>query len=124
MDWPLGQCESLKVEFTDPFRALPGKPGGGFWPSFSARVCGAWSVAMAGCGIKRGVVVGATNADGTFVSTEEYDIGHLFHTWFTALGIDSQKLQYDNGGQPYCRLVIQPKVEKFRKVFKEKLKAE
>lgn len=30
----------------------------------------------------------------------------------------------DNGNQPYCRLVIQPKVEKFRKVFKEKLKAE
>jgi hypothetical protein len=44
--------------------------------------------------------VGATNAEGTFVSTEEYDIGHLFHTWFSALGIDSKKLEYDNGGQP------------------------
>lgn len=27
-----------------------------------------------------------------------------------------------NGNQPYCNLVITPKVEKFRKVFKEKLK--
>ena len=28
----------------------------------------------------------------------------------------------NNGQQPYCRVVIQPKVEKFQKVFKEKLK--
>ncbi len=27
-----------------------------------------------------------------------------------------------NGGQPYCNLVIRPKVEKFQKVFKSKLK--
>ncbi|MFZ1529149.1 MAG: peptide-methionine (S)-S-oxide reductase MsrA [Ferruginibacter sp.] len=28
----------------------------------------------------------------------------------------------ENGQQPYCRFVIQPKIEKFRKVFKDKLK--
>ena len=28
----------------------------------------------------------------------------------------------NNANQPYCSMVIQPKVEKFRKVFKEKLK--
>jgi peptide-methionine (S)-S-oxide reductase len=28
----------------------------------------------------------------------------------------------ENGDQPYCSYVIQPKVEKFKKVFKEKLK--
>ena len=28
----------------------------------------------------------------------------------------------DNGGQPYCYYVIRPKVEKFQKVFKDKLK--
>ncbi len=28
----------------------------------------------------------------------------------------------ENGQQPYCRFVIQPKLEKFRKVFKDKLK--
>jgi peptide-methionine (S)-S-oxide reductase len=27
-----------------------------------------------------------------------------------------------NGGEPYCQYVIRPKVEKFRKVFKDKLK--
>jgi len=27
-----------------------------------------------------------------------------------------------NGDQPYCQFVVQPKVEKFKKVFKEKLK--
>ncbi len=27
-----------------------------------------------------------------------------------------------NGGQPYCRAVISPKMEKFRKLFKEKVK--
>ncbi len=27
-----------------------------------------------------------------------------------------------NGSQPYCQLVVKPKLEKFRKVFKEKLK--
>ncbi|SDK76427.1 peptide-methionine (S)-S-oxide reductase [Catalinimonas alkaloidigena] len=29
-----------------------------------------------------------------------------------------------NGSQPYCQFVIKPKVEKFRKVFKDKLKKE
>ena len=28
----------------------------------------------------------------------------------------------ENGEQPYCRYVIQPKLDKFRKVFKDKLK--
>ncbi|UAY53714.1 peptide-methionine (S)-S-oxide reductase MsrA [Ferruginibacter albus] len=28
----------------------------------------------------------------------------------------------ENGDEPYCRLVIRPKVEKFEKVFKDKLK--
>jgi len=28
----------------------------------------------------------------------------------------------ENGAQPYCSIVIQPKVEKFKKVFKDKLK--
>ena len=72
---------------------INGHIGRDHWPE-------AWSVAMAGCGIKRGLVVGATNELGTFVSTQEYDIGHLFHTWFTALGIDPKKTDYNNAGQP------------------------
>ena len=30
----------------------------------------------------------------------EYDIGHLFHTIFNCLGIDSKQDQYLNNGQP------------------------
>lgn len=33
-----------------------------------------------------------------------------------------QNYYNDNGGQPYCTMVIRPKVEKFRKVFADKLK--
>jgi peptide-methionine (S)-S-oxide reductase len=33
-----------------------------------------------------------------------------------------QNYYNENGSQPYCQFVIRPKVEKFRKVFKDKLK--
>lgn len=46
---------------------------------------------MAGCGVKAGAVVGATNALGTDVKDKGHDIGAVFHTWFKALGIDSKK---------------------------------
>ena len=60
----------------------------------------AWSVAMGGAGLKRGIVHGKTNPLGTFVENEEHDIGHLFHTWFQALGVTKGQMEYDNGGQP------------------------
>ncbi len=60
----------------------------------------AWSIAMAGSGLKRGVVVGRTNADGTFVEDQAFDIGHFFHTWFRALGVPPEQMEYDNQGQP------------------------
>lgn len=72
---------------------INGHVGRDHWPE-------AWSAVMAGCGIQRGVVVGKTNETGTFVSGDEYDIGDLFHTWFTALGIDPHATEYDNHGQP------------------------
>jgi hypothetical protein len=49
------------------------------------------SVAMGGCGIQAGGVVGSTNADGTAVKDREVDGGHLFHTYLQAVGIDSQQ---------------------------------
>jgi hypothetical protein len=49
----------------------------------------AWSIALGGCGIKPGVVVGKTNDEGTKVTDREVDGGHLFHTYFQALGLDS-----------------------------------
>lgn len=60
----------------------------------------AWSVAMGGAGIKRGHVIGRTNELGTFVEDQEYDVGHLYHTWFRGLGVSEEMMEYDNDGQP------------------------
>lgn len=48
----------------------------------------AWSLMLAGCGIKRGVVVGATDPDGVEVAEKPFDERNLFATIFTALGLD------------------------------------
>jgi hypothetical protein len=48
----------------------------------------AWSVALAGAGIKGGSVSGKTNANGTAVTDGQVHAGHLWHTYFKALGID------------------------------------
>lgn len=48
----------------------------------------AWSVAMSGCGLQRGAVVGKTNENGTQVVDREVDGRHLYHTYMKALGID------------------------------------
>lgn len=49
----------------------------------------AWSVALAGCGIQKGAVIGKTNENGTAVTDREIDARHLFHTYLRALGVDS-----------------------------------
>src|SRR5207245_5968921 len=41
----------------------------------------AWSVAMAGCGVKAGSLVGRTNDNGTAVTDRQVNGGHLFHTY-------------------------------------------
>ena len=48
----------------------------------------AWSVALAGAGIKGGSVSGKTNANGTAVTDGQVHAGHLWHTYFKALGIN------------------------------------
>jgi len=72
---------------------INGHIGRDHWPE-------AWSLAMAGTGLKPGALVGATNDKGTFVKDSGHDIGALFHTWFSALGINSEKVEYNNHGQP------------------------
>lgn len=72
---------------------INGHLGRDHWPE-------AWSIAMAGRGLRPGVVAGRTNAAGTDVASEPYDVGHLFHTWWRALGIDPAKTEYKNAGQP------------------------
>ncbi len=56
----------------------------------------AWSVALGGCGIKGGAVVGKTNANGTAVADREVLSGHLFHTYLQAVGLDPTKNFYPN----------------------------
>jgi uncharacterized protein (DUF1501 family) len=57
----------------------------------------AWSIALAGCGIKGGTVVGKTNDNGTAVVDREVNGGHLFHTYFRALGLDPKSKYHVNG---------------------------
>ncbi|HTI68809.1 MAG TPA: DUF1501 domain-containing protein, partial [Candidatus Limnocylindria bacterium] len=59
----------------------------------------AWSMMMTGCGLKRGVVTGATDMDGVDVIEKPYNEQNLFATIFTALGIDPYA-EYDLPGMP------------------------
>lgn len=59
----------------------------------------AWSMMMTGCGLKRGIVTGATDADGVDVIEKPYNEQNLFATIFTALGIDPHA-EYDLVGMP------------------------
>jgi Protein of unknown function (DUF1501) len=48
----------------------------------------AWSVCLAGAGIKPGNVVGKTSANGTEIIDKQVGGGHLFHTYLRAVGLD------------------------------------
>ena len=51
----------------------------------------AWSIALGGCGIQPGGIVGKTNPLGTQVIDREVHAGHLFHTYYKAVGLDPHK---------------------------------
>jgi hypothetical protein len=57
----------------------------------------AWSVALAGCGVRGGALVGRTNDNGTAVVDRQVHGGHLFHTYFRALGLDPRRSHYVDG---------------------------
>jgi Protein of unknown function (DUF1501) len=59
----------------------------------------AWSLMMTGCGLKRGVVTGATDEDGVDVVEKPYSEQNLFATIFTALGLDPYA-EYELPGMP------------------------
>lgn len=59
----------------------------------------AWSMMMTGCGLKRGVVTGATDPDGVNVIENPYNEQNLFATIFSALGIDPYG-EYDLQNMP------------------------
>jgi hypothetical protein len=49
----------------------------------------AWSVCLGGAGIQPGAVIGKTNENGTKVVDREVNHGDLFHTYLSAVGLDS-----------------------------------
>jgi hypothetical protein len=57
----------------------------------------AWSIALAGAGIKPGVVVGKTNVKGTAVVDGQVHAGHLFHTYLRCVGLDPTDTYEANG---------------------------
>ena len=60
----------------------------------------AWSVCLGGAGIQAGAVVGKTNDKGTEVIENEVDHGNLFHTYLSAIGLDSTNT-FDIGGRQF-----------------------
>lgn len=69
----------------------------------------AWSMAMAGCGVKPGVVHGSTNDQGTEVKDDQVKLGDLFHTYLRALGLDSQaKYEIDGRTNPVADPAAKP----------------
>lgn len=61
---------------------------------------------MAGCGIKQGVVYGATDEDGVEVADRPVDQRRLFATIYKALGLDPHQT-YDLPGFPTFHRVEQ-----------------
>ncbi len=60
----------------------------------------AWSIALGGCGIQKGAVIGKTNDSGAEVVDRQVDHRHLFHTYLRAVGIDSSA-EFDIAGRRF-----------------------
>ncbi len=60
----------------------------------------AWSIALAGCGIQHGAVIGKTDPQGVEVVDRQVDHRHLFHTYLRAVGIDSSG-EFQIAGRPF-----------------------
>ena len=89
-------------------RVSPGN-GPGMMSSYKKRIkinpddVAAMTLVKLGCGNSTPgyyMYQGGTNPDGTYVDAKEHDIGHMFHTWFRALGINPKEKEYNNAGQP------------------------
>ena len=74
----------------------------------------AWSVALGGCGIQKGAVVGKTNANGTKVIDREVDARHLFHTYYRAVGLDPSE-PFNDRGRPIQK--ADPQAEPIRELL-------
>ena len=59
--------------------------------------CNGWSLVLGGCGIQKGTVYGKTDRRGTEVTDGAVNQADLFHTFYTALGLDSARSFEVNG---------------------------
>ncbi|MDG2383318.1 MAG: DUF1501 domain-containing protein [Pirellulaceae bacterium] len=57
-----------------------------------------FSIALAGCGIQPGAVIGAMSKDGTEIADYEVKPADLFHTYLRAIGLDPTS-EFDVGGR-------------------------
>ena len=57
-----------------------------------------FSIAVAGCGIQPGAVIGAMNKDGTEIADREVKPADFFHTYLRAIGLDPTG-EFDIGGR-------------------------
>ncbi len=88
-----GMWESTLVIVMSEFGRTPGinrNQGRDHWSR-------AWSVALGGCGIQPGAVIGRTNNTGTAVTDRQVHGGHLFHTYFRALDLNPTRNYYHEG---------------------------
>jgi len=69
----------------------------------------AFSIVMAGGGIKGGIIHGSTTADGSVPDSDPVGPSDLSATTFTLLGLDPKKRLFSSGGRPH-RLVDDGKV--------------
>jgi hypothetical protein len=76
----------------------------------------AWSLALAGCGIRGGVVYGATDENGVDVAENPVDQKRLFATIFTALGLDPNERYHLPGFPSFHRVEGNP--EPIREVLR------
>jgi hypothetical protein len=60
----------------------------------------AFNLALAGCGVKGGQVIGSTNKLGTAVADRPVSVPDLFCTFCQLLGIDPRKENQSNVGRP------------------------
>lgn len=58
-----------------------------------------FSIALAGCGLQPGAVIGAMSADGTKIADREVKPADLFHTYLRAIGLDPTS-EFNIGGRP------------------------
>ncbi|MBI1345494.1 DUF1501 domain-containing protein [bacterium] len=69
----------------------------------------AWSVLMGGTGVQKGAIIGKTNDKGTEVTDRQVDHGHLFHTYLSAVGVNTaDSFQIDGRDVPIADPAYQP----------------